>query len=313
MLKLQESKDLIANRSPMPPMYALLKRDSSVGENPFGNAPTPNRGEGPALPIIYGLCKNHCSEAGILHIVGDDESIPDDDPTPMIVREFSVDQLEADDLSDVQSNSSKKIHNNPFVECDGNGEFSFNDSDDDNPIQDLFKEKDQKMAEDLPKVRKSSKKSRKDRKRGTKNAAKPVNGSKRIKLEENKEHSQSKKPSLHSSQKDMCKKTGTESTQKSRNVSTKNGKVGHVRKNVTGSSTPDLINIQKSIKEPKMKVQSTNGDLTLEGRKSLRLRKRESNLEECKGCTCKKSQCIKLYCECFLSKGFCSPSCSCED
>lgn len=114
MLKLQESKDHIANRSPMPPMYALLKRDSSIGENPFGNIPTPNRVETQAYPIIYGLCKNHCSQAGILHIVGDDESISDHEPEPMIVREFSVDQLE--DMSDVQSNCSKKIHNNPFVE-----------------------------------------------------------------------------------------------------------------------------------------------------------------------------------------------------
>lgn len=102
MLKLQESKDLIANRSPMPPMYALLKRDSSIGENPFGNIPTPNRVESQAYPIVYGLCKNHCAQAGILHLVGDDESISDHEPEPMIVREFSVDQLE--DISDVQSN-----------------------------------------------------------------------------------------------------------------------------------------------------------------------------------------------------------------
>ena len=45
----------------------------------------------------------------------------------------------------------------------------------------------------------------------------------------------------------------------------------------------------------------------------MRLRKKDSNLGECKGWTWKRSQCIKLYWECFLRKGFCSPSCSWED
>jgi hypothetical protein len=33
----------------------------------------------------------------------------------------------------------------------------------------------------------------------------------------------------------------------------------------------------------------------------------------CKTCNCRNSRCLKLYCECFKSKGFCSSKCSCKN
>lgn len=31
-----------------------------------------------------------------------------------------------------------------------------------------------------------------------------------------------------------------------------------------------------------------------------------------KSCNCKKSKCLKLYCECFANNKFCGPSCACN-
>ncbi|XP_027364730.1 protein tesmin/TSO1-like CXC 2 [Abrus precatorius] len=36
-------------------------------------------------------------------------------------------------------------------------------------------------------------------------------------------------------------------------------------------------------------------------------------MKSCKGCSCKKSKCLKLYCACFSHGVFCTESCSCKD
>ena len=32
----------------------------------------------------------------------------------------------------------------------------------------------------------------------------------------------------------------------------------------------------------------------------------------CRGCTCKHTQCLSMYCICFKRKGFCGPDCGCN-
>lgn len=41
-------------------------------------------------------------------------------------------------------------------------------------------------------------------------------------------------------------------------------------------------------------------------------RPKKSAAEVGKSCNCKKSQCLKMYCDCFAASGYCHPSCTCE-
>ena len=42
-----------------------------------------------------------------------------------------------------------------------------------------------------------------------------------------------------------------------------------------------------------------------------RVQSMKHHVEVSSGCTCKKTKCLKMYCECFSSGGYCKPGCSC--
>ena len=56
---------------------------------------------------------------------------------------------------------------------------------------------------------------------------------------------------------------------------------------------------------------ATENQLVPIRKSSTRKKKDEKNKKTC--CTCSKTKCLKLYCECFAARGFCSEKCKCKD
>jgi hypothetical protein len=152
--------------------------------------------------------------------------------------------------------------------------------------------KSQPLATGKSQVKAGQKPGAKDRKR-IKISGKPVKQPKRRKMADEEERAVNALSAQKSAKKDTQGAVKRKAHQKKEKSYTKNGKVRDVT--LQAIDEPVTLADQKSIPDPNLNRRSSASNAG--ERKSLRLRKKESNLEECKGCTCKKSQCIKLYCE----------------
>jgi len=81
------------------------------------------------------------------------------------------------------------------------------------------------------------------------------------------------------------------------------------------SSTKGLENLlDKS--SPEKTLKSTQNSNSASSQKSIKSKKKisseKSQKKTIKCCNCKKSKCLKLYCECFSSSVYCTEACNCS-
>ncbi|KFK39564.1 hypothetical protein AALP_AA3G260500 [Arabis alpina] len=101
---------------------------------------------------------------------------------------------------------------------------------------------------------------------------------------------------------------------------------GEIQKSSSGSTTP--IHSQDIVRETLDQAESEPGEgqaaevpkgLVFEElnpgslKKKTRMSEQAGEGESCKRCNCKKSKCLKLYCECFAAGVYCIEPCSCVD
>jgi hypothetical protein len=286
MMEFYNTKMQMCDASPAP-AFGLLKKDSSVGDGYLDMAKSPNfqQKQDTSIP----LCENHYKASEYNHFVPDDESDMDQDKAlNHIIPHFKFSKPQNPFEADLQE--AEQDFNTPKL-----GEDPESDLDD--PIQDFFSPKklNEKILEPeqeftsnkiILKIQKPTSGIQKSR-------GKPILCGKKRKANQGSTSSKDQKTA------------GIGVDQTKNKLSTK----------IEPLIKRKIKQIEKGARNRKFRPDvtvSVNQDNTAM-RKSQRLRKKESSMEECKGCTCKKSQCIKLYCECFIAQGFCSPSCSCQD
>ncbi|CAH8387982.1 unnamed protein product [Eruca vesicaria subsp. sativa] len=107
---------------------------------------------------------------------------------------------------------------------------------------------------------------------------------------------------------------------KDNNVGNEYSLSGHSRVGLQGSATP-VLNLQDNVRENETGQGVKDGAMSLalvELNQSSPKKKRQfgqagEGESSCKRCNCKRSKCLKLYCECFASGVYCIGPCTCID
>nr|CAH04409.1 hypothetical protein [Euplotes vannus] len=245
-----------------------------------------------------GLCGKHFEQTGLNVYISQSESESEEEEPIPGVPEFLLQDFDKEDVSDIQSFCDKKIHKNALSDADLL-ECTFNDNEEPNLLEDLA---DERVLDNTPKIDKQ--KANKKAKKCSNSKSKPIIRGKRFKTGEDTEL-----PIFCND--NNCFETLLNSkfnisgaVQKTSKVTSKNG-------DKNDSNSMRKRKVKNNVQD--QKTSSIRKNQLSNIRKSTSLMNKEANLSECKGCTCKRSKCIKLYCECFLSKGFCGPSCTCND
>ncbi|ESQ56097.1 hypothetical protein EUTSA_v10024624mg [Eutrema salsugineum] len=103
-------------------------------------------------------------------------------------------------------------------------------------------------------------------------------------------------------------------------MSSKDSCSGNIQVGLQGSSSTlqESLVIQTENETPEdadqdVPVEPAMEELHLSSPKKKRLKLEAGEGESCKRCNCKKSKCLKLYCECFAAGVYCIEPCSCID
>ena len=78
-------------------------------------------------------------------------------------------------------------------------------------------------------------------------------------------------------------------------------------------SNPNNLSTMRTEKAADVDVSSNTITTIAQKDKDNSLNKSEIKSSEKHSCTCKKTKCLKLYCECFANGGVCGPHCKCSD
>lgn len=90
-------------------------------------------------------------------------------------------------------------------------------------------------------------------------------------------------------------------------------KLERKRHSLKGSGTPELKPVMPTTDTTPIK-EVQRAQFAFEKQVKLASMSLKSEISNNKpGCNCKKTKCLKLYCECFANGGVCSPTCKCEN